>query len=64
MNDDEAKNTVKSILKELYKNPNNIPHREHTPQEINDIIEDSINIQLIIQRIIIRRDARNTDVDN
>ena len=52
---DEAKNISNTIIKKIYKDYNNIQHREHTYQEASDNIDDIIEIQMIIQRMIQRR---------
>lgn len=57
MNNDEAKKLVNKIIHKIYLNYKDIPHREHTYQEASDNVEDIIEIQYIIQRMIDRRNA-------
>lgn len=54
----EAKKISDKITKELFKNTENIPKREVTYQEAMEDIEIMVQINLLVQEMIERRNLR------
>jgi hypothetical protein len=54
----EAKKISDKITKELFKNTENIPKREITYQEAFDDVEIMVQISLLVQEMIERRNSR------
>jgi hypothetical protein len=54
----EAKKISDKITNELFKNTENIPKREITYQEAFDDVEIMVQISLLVQEMIERRNSR------
>jgi hypothetical protein len=54
----EAKKISDKITEELFKNTENIPKREITYQEAFDDVEIMVQISLLVQEMIERRNSR------
>ena len=60
----EAKTIVTHIINNVYANYKNIPHREHTMQEAMDNVDDLVELEIIFQKLIDRRNMNSIPIDS